>query len=325
MSDLPQLLINFSDFYPGFKKEENYFYNLLSKSFKLILSDEPEVLIYSCFGYDYLNHRCLRIFYTGENRISDFSACDYSISFEYLKNSKQYRLPCYSVRAFHFNFLPELKKGLTREEAAIEWERKSKFCCTVVSNGKSSVRNDFFHKLSLTKKVDSGGRYLNNIGGPVDDKFIFTREYKFVFAFENQQYPGYLTEKLMDAILVKAIPIFWGDPNVNQDFNPKRFLNYDDYPNEEALIADMLLIENDRERFISIISEPVFQSKKLPLHLEEEKLNSFLKNAILKTRETVPVAQTYKAKVHAIKLKLRKLIKKNPYLRKKLLIEYKLR
>ncbi|TVZ53389.1 glycosyltransferase family 10 domain-containing protein [Dokdonia sp. Hel_I_53] len=324
MSKLPELLINFSDFYPGFSKTENYFYSILSRDYTLILSSEPEVLIYSCFGYDYLDFNCLRIFYTGENRKSDFSACDFSISFEYLNKENHYRLPCYSVRAFYFNFLPELVRELTRDEALVEWNRKSKFCCTVVSNGKSAVRNDFFHKLNATKQVDSGGRYLNNIGGAVEDKFKFTEDYKFVFAFENQRYPGYLTEKLMDAILVNSIPIYWGDPKVNKDFNPKRFLNYSDYIDEEALIQDILAIENDKDRFISMISQPVFNLNVIPQHLEEDKLLLFLNKAISKRKEVIPVARTAKAERHRIKLKIRSLIKKSPFLRERLLIEFKM-
>ena len=34
---------------------------------------------------------------------------------------------------------------------------------------------DFFHKLNEYKKVDSGGKYLNNIGKPVVDKMDFIK------------------------------------------------------------------------------------------------------------------------------------------------------
>ena len=47
--------INFSDFWPGFVKEDNYFYNLLAKKYDVKISQNPEILFYSCYGNNYLN------------------------------------------------------------------------------------------------------------------------------------------------------------------------------------------------------------------------------------------------------------------------------
>lgn len=76
-----------------------------------------------------------------------------------------------------------------------------KFCSFVVSNSQFSdpLRKRFFERLCKYKKVDSGGRYLNNIGGPVRDKLAFCRGYKFNIAFENSSVDGYTTEKIMEA------------------------------------------------------------------------------------------------------------------------------
>ena len=41
---------------------------------------------------------------------------------------------------------------------------------------------------------------------------------KFVLAFENSSSPGYCTEKLFHAKVAGAIPIYWGDPLVMNDF-----------------------------------------------------------------------------------------------------------
>ena len=62
---------------------------------------------------------------------------------------------------------------------------KSRFCNMVVSNSKCKSRNNFYHLLNQQKKVDSGGKYLNNVGGPVHDKLDFISKYKFTLAFEN--------------------------------------------------------------------------------------------------------------------------------------------
>ena len=64
-----------------------------------------------------------------------------------------------------------------------------------------------FEALSWYQQVSSGGRYKNNIGGPVDDKLKFQRKHKFVIAFENTATPGYTTEKIIGAFAAGAVPI----------------------------------------------------------------------------------------------------------------------
>ena len=43
--------------------------------------------------------------------------------------------------------------------------------------------------------------------------------YKFVVAFENSQVPGYITEKVMNVRLANAVPIYWGEPELDQYLN----------------------------------------------------------------------------------------------------------
>ena len=83
---------------------------------------------------------------------------------------------------------------------------------------------------------------LNNVGGPVADKLAFISEYKFVIAFENSSYPGYTTEKILDPFLVCSIPVYWGNPLIENDFNKMAFLNYFDFDSESDLHQKMLEI-----------------------------------------------------------------------------------
>jgi len=50
------------------------------------------------------------------------------------------------------------------------------------------------------------------------------KRYKFVITFENRQLKGYLTEKIMNALLAGVIPIYFGAPDVAKYLNPKRFV-----------------------------------------------------------------------------------------------------
>lgn len=58
--------------------------------------------------------------------------------------------------------------------------------------------------------------------------------YRFYLAFENSRSESYVTEKLWQPLLMGAIPIYWGAPNVN-DFLP--------HPNAIIRVSDFESIE----------------------------------------------------------------------------------
>ena len=82
--------INFTDFWEGFRKKDNFFYNLLSSRYAVEISDTPDFLFYSCYGRKFLNYKCTRIFYASENMRPDFLRCDYAISFDYIKKKNHF-------------------------------------------------------------------------------------------------------------------------------------------------------------------------------------------------------------------------------------------
>ncbi len=66
------------------------------------------------------------------------------------------------------------------------------------------------------------------------DKLEVLQNYKFNFCFENVSYPGYITEKIFDAIFSKTIPVYWGSHDI-ADFVPSdifidasKFNSYED-------------------------------------------------------------------------------------------------
>ena len=100
----------------------------------------------------------------------------------------------------------------------------------MVSNPLCNTRNEFFRRLSQYKRVDSGGKLFNNVGGRVADKQAFLAECRFTIAFENESHPGYTSEKVAEPMLTDTIPIYWGDPLVGNDFDTRSFLSYHDTP-----------------------------------------------------------------------------------------------
>ena len=170
---------------------------ILSKHYELVECDNPDYLFYSVFGYEHLKYDCISIFITGENFSPDFNVCDYAMGFDHISFEDRYlRVPLY----LFYDYADGVSERVSLTEDDIR--SKCKFCNFVYSNSKnaSPIREEFFHKLSAYKTVDSGGRFLNNIGGPVEDKDEFQKQYKFSIAFENSSTSGYTTEKLFEAL-----------------------------------------------------------------------------------------------------------------------------
>jgi hypothetical protein len=313
-----KLKVNFADFWATFNKKENYFLKVLSEKYEVEISEDPDILFYSCYGWNYLKYKCVRIYYTAENKKTDFSACDFSISFEFLERRNHYRLPFYAYHILKDNLLEKINKPITEDEASAIWRTKNKFCCMVVSNSNAKKRLEFFHKLSEFKNVDSGGLTLNNVNGRVKNKNEFSEKYKFILAFENESFPGYLTEKIVDAFLVNAIPIYWGDPFVSNEFNKERFLNYEDYNSEEELINRILQIERNEDMFIKKLSSPLFKNNQIPSVLNEIHFQEFLWECVVQSQQIKPVATTPKRYLHFARILKYKSGKKFEFIKKRL-------
>jgi hypothetical protein len=143
--------------------------------------------------------------------------------------------------------------------------KREKFCSYIASQpGFENNRERFVQQLSTKyKRVDCGGKHLNNIGGAIppgvnaSGKIEHNKQYKFAIAFENKQYPGYVTEKICDAYKSGCIPIYWGTPDVVQDFNPSTFINANDFSDFDALIDHIRRVDCDDELYASYFKDPI--------------------------------------------------------------------
>lgn len=247
-----QIKINFSDFYNGFDKENNDFIKILCEKYEVILSDDPDYLFYSSFGRDYLKYDCIRIYYTGECIVPDFNLCDYAMAFEYIHYGDRYmRVPIYELFQYRKYYQVLLENSVPKC-------KKTAFCSFVVSNDQGmKERFQMMELLNEYKKVDSGGRYMNNIGGPVKDKFTFDQSHKFSICFENCSHPGYTTEKIVEAFAADTIPVYFGDSEIGKHFNTHAFINVADYPSLEDAVKRIIEIDKNTELYQKIKAEPI--------------------------------------------------------------------
>jgi hypothetical protein len=174
---------------------------------------------------------------------------------------------------------------LIRQPNEWDWiqKEKTKFCAFIVGNihPKTKPRIRFFEKLSRYKKVDSAGKALNNIGQvvSVQEKVKFLHPYKFTIAFENEFIPGYTTEKIFQAMQPRCIPIYRGSPRVAEEYNPKTFLNWDDFGSDEALIERIIEIDQNDELFAEFHRHPYYFGNKPNPCWDEEPLLDFFERA----------------------------------------------
>ncbi|ONI37919.1 hypothetical protein AN639_06765 [Candidatus Epulonipiscium fishelsonii] len=254
--------IKFVDFWSGFNPQKNIFIDILNKKYKVLLSSDPDYIIYSYFGNEYLKYKCVRIFYTGENIIPDFNLCDYGIGFSYINFQDRYvRFPLYLFNIYEEDYNKALQKHINNQDILKE---KNKFCNFIYSNRKAHpVRDKIFYAINEYKKVDSGGRHLNNIGESVRNKYAFQLKYKFSIACENATTAGYTTEKILQAFSAKTIPIYWGDPSIANEFNPKAFIDCHEYTSFNQVLNKIEELDNNDALYLKMINEPMFTKEQL--------------------------------------------------------------
>ena len=288
--------IGFCDFWQGFDREGFILTKALREHHEVQIVANPseaDYVFFSVFGdqHWFLPDRCIKIFYTGENVCPDFNACDYAVGFEWLEFGDRYlRLPNYYCTPFFLKSTLQMEQEHKRRvEASLGSEGASasftndtlqtlvhrKFCSFVVSqNSGNQARFDIYNKLSEYKKVDSGGRWQNSVGGPVKDKLLFQKQYKFVIAGENASHSGYTTEKLIEAFASCSIPVYWGDPEVDKVFNPNAFINANRYKNGADLLDEVIRLDSDDDLYLSMLNQPIL------LHPDRDLFTNIYKDVV---------------------------------------------
>jgi len=241
-------------------------------------NEKPDVLFYSIFGNEHTKYTNIRkVFFSGEP-FGIRAEADFNFTFD--RNSdKNTRFPLWLGYLNDYLF----EECQRRKNGIINVPKRENFC-SFIANGevKTTHRRTIVEKLSKYKKVHCGGNYLNNIGFNVprgvncSGKIEHNNKYKFAIAFENEDYPGYVTEKICDIFKSNCVPIYWGTKEVVNDFNPKTFINARDFENFDELVEYIIKVDNDDELYASFFKEPMFSNKWLDAFNDPNK--TFYKN-----------------------------------------------
>lgn len=228
------------------------YYHFLADRYNVVECDDPDYIIDGGFSFRHVGYDCIKILVDAENCVPDFDQYDYAVGSCDMSFGDRY------VRVPWFAFYPYFGDIAGRKTIPERWMLERGFCSFVVSNSEFSdpMRKDFFHALSKYKQVASGGRYLNNIGAPVSDKLDFCRKYKFNIAFENSSFPGYTTEKIMEAYVAQTIPIYYGNPHIEADFRRESMIYVKDKGDIERAVSEIIRLDNDDAAYMQMVTAP---------------------------------------------------------------------
>jgi len=290
-----KIKVKFLDWGPDLAGDLNPILPFLNEMYDVEFSDNPDYVFCSVVGYEHTKYDAIKIFYTGENLIPNFNFYDYAIGFDPLSFGDRYlRVPLYNFYSAYKNLLKwesEREERISKLDSSRLLNRK--FCSYVVSNGDGDpIRTKFFEELSKYKRVDSGGRYMNNIGGPVPDKLAFCAEYKFNIAFENSASSGYTTEKIMEPLSVNSIPIYWGNPLVEDEFYGQCMVRVKDEADIKRAVEEIIYLDTHDDAYLEKCLSPRLVHPDSGYY--DDALRAFLRNIIDKpiadARRLIPFA-----------------------------------
>lgn len=261
-----------------YNKEQNLICDILrNNGFDVQISDDPDYLICESWGanpYSYCGTPQVRIMYSAENMIPDFTLIDYSICpYPIQFGDRSFQLPVCVWPRSHWISLATKDRNYSRDVLT----QKTYFANFISSHeSEYNIRGDFFKKLCEYKRVESPGSYLNNMpNGEVvdwmdDSKADFQRKCKFTLCFESTMHYGFVTEKIMDAFYADTIPVYYGSPTVTDIFNKDAFINVADYDSFEAAIEKIRELDQDDEKYLEMLRQPILVDPDYPRRLEEE-------------------------------------------------------
>lgn len=255
-----------------------YFVSVFERKYRVVIDPhDPEYVIVGTCGlgpgqrshFDYPN--AVKIFYTGENTIPDFNLFDYALGFHYIDFADRYMR--YPLWLLYLNRIGRQEPEPTTDGSA------KHFCNFVYSNNIHSdpIRSEVLDLIESYQPVDSGGSFRNTLGHRVGDKLAFIRQYLFTIAVENSAAPGYTTEKLLEPSLAGTMPIYWGDPLVDRDFNTERFvwIRSKSSDHMQAALDEVKYLHAHPQAYAEKMSLPIFRNHKTLALWEEELLTFF--------------------------------------------------
>ncbi|MCY4504361.1 MAG: glycosyltransferase family 10 [Hyphomicrobiales bacterium] len=233
--------------------------------------DNPDFLFFSRSLYHKrIHYLCARVFYAAQHSpASVHELSDWELG--YVRHDGEAARQVYMP---NWLFLDCARLAEPPEDPHRLMRKKMGFCAFIQTRS-HPLRNAFYETLAARRRVDTFGNVFRNRPrrpglGPYnraeryDELAPIYRKYKFVVSFESHSYPGYLSEKLVCALLARSVPIYWGDPWVAHLINPACFINAHDFATPHALVEHVLKVDADDDLYRRYLAAPIFRDGQLP-------------------------------------------------------------
>lgn len=244
----------FCDMWDQFQEDYNFFTLMLNEAGSKLnppkivkgvsltnLVGKPDLVFFGPFGVSWMKYPGVpKVHYTGENTPPvPHADVKLNLGFRHVDMAKEdyLRFPIWFTEINWFS--ADVERLVNPKPIPLElctrtqedtWSSRSKFCSFIVTNPMNPIRNQSFHWLNTYKTVDSAGNLYNTVGNELSalrgggggeiKKTQFMMNYTFALTYENNTSSGYTTEKYLHAKAAGTVPIYWGDPNFQRDFNP---------------------------------------------------------------------------------------------------------
>lgn len=276
--------VHFERFWPGFSAEV-FFLPLITAALGRRTRLErnrnrSSIIVSSVFQRDkwhlprqsrrQTNSPQMRIWFTGENIRPPFEGHDLFLSFDLdPMGGKNVYFPlafmsvlwpwqndlgsaAESLEARRLGLVPTVSEISKRRGLSLYRER---FACFFVSN-MTADRLRLIEGLSRLGEVDVYGRAGKL--GPVTDKVSVASKYRFMICPENDLFPGYVTEKVVDAWASGCVPIWWGIDQAGI-LNPRALVNLAASENLEDLVEQVNHVNTNEDEWHRITQTPLSQ------------------------------------------------------------------
>lgn len=177
----------------------------------------------------------------------------FPLMFEFMSWKQYWNSPTWS--AYSSPGVPRLDAMSLSQPRTLSLNKRKKFLCAFIGNPEPT-------RLRAIKSLRRYGEvevFGSAVGRPVKSKAEIAKDYRFMLAFENDVYPGYVTEKVLEAYACGCIPLWWGDDAAKlltptAIVNARNFQTLDDFADQ---VADL---DSDLEQLNDMASMPLLSA-----------------------------------------------------------------
>jgi len=287
-----EIVIAFSDMWPGFNVERNFIIDALQNSTSATVKgitysaeSTPHLVIAGPYSENWKNINAPIVYFSAENwEQPQHPSIRLYLTSSAKEDAMHVRIPTWMTFIDWFSNETTLPKNTEDNPIRLplhfattphpkSFAERTAFCAFVVSNPCCAFRNQTFEAVHAYRHVDSGGSLYNNIGGALALKYPgggcgdiskheFFKEHRFTISFENSQSPGYVTEKLLHAKMAGCVPLYWGDAE-ETDFVPNSYVNLSTATSPNKVVEVIKVLEQNPKVCETIASTPLLDEKRV--------------------------------------------------------------